>query len=184
MARSETWSRLKTTPILALNQPSYIHSRISPFTLDLLIFNPLNMCFPCSTYEDVYFEPRPRPHKVNKHPHAGTIYAGYHTPRPMALAPLSAVVLPSPVVPVTHSIVPALLPMAPTGRPAATPVSDRHISSCSVFPPIHNSSLFSSLPYAKNSPDNADSIHFLLGVGQPYKRSSHFFKFYFTTTLT
>jgi hypothetical protein len=155
MARSETWSRLKTTLILTLNQPFYTHSRISQFTLDLLIVNPLKMCFPCSTYEDVYFEPRPKPHKVNKHPHAGTIYAGYHALRPMAPVPLPAVVLPSPVVPVTCSIVPALLPMAPTGSLAATPVSDRPISSRSVFPPIHNLSLLSS-PHAENSLGNAD----------------------------
>jgi hypothetical protein len=166
MTRSEAWSRLKTTLILALNQPSCIHSRTSPLTLDLLIVNPLKMCFPCSTYEDVYFEPRPKPHKVNKHPHAGTIYAGYHAPRPMVPVPFPAVVLPSPVVPVTRSIVPALLPVAPTSRPAAAPVSDRPISSRSAYPPIHNSSFLSS-PHAENSLGHADSSNSLPPVSRP-----------------
>jgi len=77
------------------------------------------MCFPCWQYEDVYFEERPKPHKVNKHPHTGTVYAGYNAQHPM---------VPAPMVPISRLMVPALLPVGPAADPATTSVSYRTIS--------------------------------------------------------
>jgi hypothetical protein len=116
----------------AFNQSSCVHLWPSTSIFGQIIDSPVKMCFPCWKYEDVYFEERPKSHKVNKHPLTGTIYAGYYAPRPM---------VPASMVPISYPIVPALLPVGPAAGPATTSVSYRTISLRSNFlSQLHKSS--------------------------------------------
>ena len=139
------------------------------------------MCFPCWKYEDVYFEERPKPHKVNKHPHAGTIYTGYYVPSSMLPAPLPGVAISSPIVPITRPIVPALLPVGPATGLATTPVSSRAISLHSdSFPTSQLLSATSrASPRAESSLGRwSHRFTHRMPLTQLHKRNFHFFDFF------
>jgi hypothetical protein len=131
-------------------QPTCLFYTHSVKSTDLFVAIRSKMCFPCSAYEDVYFEPRPKPPKVNKHPHAGTIYAAYHAPRPM--------------LPLPRPIFPVLLPVDNFGRPIAAPVSNYLVFSRSAFLPNSQPVLTTSL----------SSLHTEIRLGR-LERSIHFF---------
>jgi hypothetical protein len=164
---------LKSRPLkhpltFPLNQPSCMHNQPSISFLDQIIVTPVQMCFPCRTYKDVYFEERPKPKRVNKHPHTGTVYAGYYVQSPMVPMPLPGVVIPPPVVPTSRLRVPALLPVGPT-------ISLRYDSSSTSF----SLRQFASFAALQNQFRLLESlIHFLLRLAQLHKRNSHFFDFF------
>jgi len=137
------------------------------------------MCFPCWKYEDVHFEERPKLHKVNKHPHTGTVYAGYYAPRPMVPAHLPGVVVPPPMVPIPRPIVPALLPVGPATGPATITVSNRTIFLGSDSSPNSQFLLSTSrsLPYQSSLGCWSHRFTHRMPLAQLHKRNSYVFDF-------